>query len=270
MLHQRRVGEHQSPLHDLLERLGPVHLLVEAQEEPGELPADHGRDQLVAPAGKVAVDRGPRHIGLACCILHRRLGQTPAGHAVVRRLEQALPYLGVHSPSNASSPTVTPGRSATVRTARSTPGMNEHPVVGVVTDAQALSRRPEDDLFVGHQTGQAHRVHVHAPRALAPRAPGRTRSVVGSGGRGARPAARRPSSMARAVSNAVPDGASRLASWCSSITSTPSMSGAASLEKCMSSTAPTAKLAATMALGPPPRTAPSGRSGRRPRARWCR
>ena len=76
--------------------------------------------------------------------------------------------------------------------------------------------------------------------------------MVGSGGSGPAPAARRASAMAAAVCIAVPDGASRLASWCSSITSTPSMWGAAMRQKCISSTAPMAKLATTMALAPLP------------------
>ena len=47
---------------------------------------------------------------------------------------------------------------------------------------------------------------------------------------------------------AVPDGASTLSSWCSSMISTPSMKGAASSAKRAISTAPIAKLAATTQL----------------------
>ena len=78
--------------------------------------------------------------------------------------------------------------------------------------------------------------------AVAPRAPASTMSVVGSGGHGALPAARRASAMTVAVCMAVPEGASRLASWCSSMTSTPSMCGATIRAQCSNSTAPMAKL----------------------------
>ena len=119
------VGEHEPALHHLLQRVGVGDLLVEPEEEAGELPSDHGGEQLVAATGEVAVDRRPRDPGLAGGILDGRLGQAPAGDAVVGRLQEPLPDVGVHSPSNASRPTVSPGRPATARTARSTPGMNE-------------------------------------------------------------------------------------------------------------------------------------------------
>ena len=51
---------------------------------------------------------------------------------------------------------------------------------------------------------------------------------------------------------AVPEGASRLASWCSSMISTPSMCGAAIRQKCSSSTAPMAKLARHDGVGAAP------------------
>ena len=57
----------------------------------------------------------------------------------------------------------------------------------------------------------------------------------------------RAARISRAVSSAVPDGASTLPSWCSSITSTASKCGAAMLARCISSTAPSAKFDATTA-----------------------
>ena len=51
---------------------------------------------------------------------------------------------------------------------------------------------------------------------------------------------------------AVPDGASTLASWCSSMISAESKYGAASSAKRIMSTAPMAKLGATKQLAPPP------------------
>ena len=88
--------------------------------------------------------------------------------------------------------------------------------------------------------------------ASAPRAPASTRSVVGSGGSGGLPAWRRAAAITAAVWMAVPDGASRLASWCSSMISTPSMCGAAIRLRWSSSTAPMAKLGTTTALAPLP------------------
>ena len=125
VLDEGPVGEHEPALHHLLQGVGVGDLLVEPEEEAGELPPDHGRDQLVAPAREVAVHRRPRDAGLARRVLDGRLGQAPAGHAVVGRLQEPLPDVGVHSPSNASRPTVRPGRPATTRTARRTPGMKE-------------------------------------------------------------------------------------------------------------------------------------------------
>jgi hypothetical protein len=55
-----------------------------------------------------------------------------------------------------------------------------------------------------------------------------------------------------AVSIAVPDGASRLLSWCSSMISADSNQGAAMAAKCIMSTAPMAKFGATTALARSP------------------
>ena len=172
VLDQGAVGEHQAALHDLLQGLGVGDLLVEPEEETGELPPDHGRDQLVAPAREVAVDRRPRHARLAGRVLDRRLGQAPAGHAVVGRLQQPLADLGVHSPSSASRPTVRPGRPATDAHRQQHAGHEGAAVVGVVADAQALARRAEDDLLVRDQAGQPHRVHVDAVGPLGAARPG--------------------------------------------------------------------------------------------------
>src|SRR4051794_27848573 len=77
----------------------------------------------------------------------------------------------------------------------------------------------------------------------APRAPGTTSVLVGSGSQRGEAAAIRSR-----VSMAVPDGASALASWWSSMTSAVSKYGAASSAKRIISTAPMAKLGATRQL----------------------
>src|SRR5436305_350450 len=46
-------------------------------------------------------------------------------------------------------------------------GHERGPVVGVVPDRQALARRAQQDLLVGHQAAQAHGVDVDATRAVA-------------------------------------------------------------------------------------------------------
>ena len=272
VLDQGPVGEHEAALHHLLQRVGVGDLLVEPEEEAGELPPDHGGEQLVAAAGEVAVDRRPRDARLAGGVLDRRLGQAPAGDAVVGRLQQALPDVGVHSPSNASRPTVTPGPAGHGAHGQQHAGHERAAVVGVVADAQALARRAEDDLFVRHQAGQPHRVHVHAVGGLGAAGPGQHevgRRVGRAAGR-CRPHAR-AAAITAAVCMAVPDGASRLASWCSSITSTPSMCGAAMRQRCISSTAPMAKLAHHDGVGAAPlEAAPPCRPGRRRTARSSR
>ena len=130
VLGDRSVGEAQPALHHLLERPGPLDRFVEAGEEPGVLPGHDRLDELVAPAGEVAVDGGPRHLGLAGGVLERGLRQPPAGHAVERGLQDPLADLEhgasrTHRPSRGARPTVSPGRSPTVRTASSTPAMND-------------------------------------------------------------------------------------------------------------------------------------------------
>ena len=52
VLDEGTVGEHEAALDDLLEGVGVGDLLVEPEEEVGELPPDDGGDQLVAPPGK--------------------------------------------------------------------------------------------------------------------------------------------------------------------------------------------------------------------------
>ena len=76
-----------------------------------------------------------------------------------------------------------------------------------------------------------------------PRAPSTTSCRVGSGAQSGDAAA-----MRRAVIIAVPEGASALASWCSSMTSAVSKNGAASSAKRIISTAPMAKFAAIRQL----------------------
>jgi hypothetical protein len=77
---------------------------------------------------------------------------------------------------------------------------------------------------------------VDAAGPRPPRAP--ATSVSGR----VRPPTRSTRGHAFAVSIAVPDGASTLASWCSSMTSAVSKHGAASSAKRIISTAPMAKL----------------------------
>ena len=81
------------------------------------------------------------------------------------------------------------------------------------------------------------------PGERPPRAPSTTSVVVGSGAQRSDAAAIRS-----AVSIAVPDGASTLASWCSSMISAVSNHGAASSAKCIISTAPIAKFGAITQL----------------------
>ena len=96
---------------------------------------------------------------------------------------------------------------------------------------------------MGDHAPQADGVDVDPGRTDAARAPSTTSSVVGSGAQSGDAAA-----MRRAVIIAVPDGASALASWCSSMTSAVSKYGAASSAKRIISTAPMAKFGAIRQL----------------------
>lgn len=92
---------------------------------------------------------------------------------------------------------------------------------------------------MGDQTGQPNRMHRDT---VDVRTPGAVQA--GAGGIGVGRHVFRASAMSRAVRAAVPDGASALCGWCSSITSTDSKYRAACLAKCMHSTAPIAKFGA--------------------------
>ena len=139
---------------------------------------------------------------------------------------------------------MSPGRDAICFTASTTPGMNDDAVVGVVADRERLPGRAQQHLLVGHQPAQPHRVHPDAGRPdAAARARPRPR-----GGWDRAPTSATPPAMRCTVIMAVPDGASTLASWCSSITSAVSKYGAASSAKRIISTAPMAKFGATRQL----------------------
>ena len=104
---------------------------------------------------------------------------------------------------------------------------------------------PEQDLLMGHQAAQAHGVDADAGRARCHRGrPPTVSTRVGSAPHSADAAA-----MRLAVNRAVPEGASTLASWCSSMISAVSNHGAASSAKRIISTAPMAKLGATTQPG---------------------
>ncbi len=129
---------------------------------------------------------------------------------------------------------------------------------------------------MGDEAGQPHRVHVHA--ALGPPAPGpgeRARFSVGSAAHAPAPAASRAACMRRTVSSEVPEGASRLRSWWSSMTSAPPTNGAHSSAQRIMRAAPMEKFAATTAWALPENQLPhrlevglvEARSCRTPRAR---
>ena len=99
---------------------------------------------------------------------------------------------------------------------------------------------------MGHQTPQAHGVDPDAGRACA--APG---ALQDGALRGVVAPVSLASARRAAVSRAVPDGASTLLSWCSSMISTLSIHGAASAARRIMSTAPMAKFGATTALHRP-------------------
>ena len=78
---------------------------------------------------------------------------------------------------------------------------------------------------------------------MAPRAPGSSDTVASGGG--PRPASARAAPIIDAVRSAVPDGASALAAWCSSITSAEGKKRAACSAKRIIKMAPTEKLGTT-------------------------
>ena len=114
-----------------------------------------------------------------------------------------------------------------------------------MTDGERLALGAEQHLLVRDQAGQPYRVHRHTVDV------GAARTVqAGAGGVGVgRPASFRASAMSFAVRYAVPDGASALCGWCSSMTSTESKNRAACCAKRIDSTAPIAKFGAMSTAG---------------------
>ena len=116
-----------------------------------------------------------------------------------------------------------------MRTASSTPGMNDSRESVSWRTRQRLAEAAEDHLLTGDQARVAAR--------------------CGSAG----PCARRPRSISSAVRFAVPEGASSFASWCSSTISQSGMWGAISFAASIISTAPIAKFGAIRQLPFEPR-----------------
>ena len=100
---------------------------------------------------------------------------------------------------------------------------------------------------MGDHAAHAHRVDADAGRAGAA---ARAGEHLGARRVGA-PTRRDAAAIRSAVASAVPDGASTLPSWCSSMISAVSKYGAASSAKRIISTAEIEKLAATTQFGPP-------------------
>ena len=175
----------------------------------------------------VAVERGERAVELGQLLVDRGLLGVGAriGEGDGQRREEVIELVSVivrknsrssaqpiavgrvrRSSSSASSPTVSPGRSATARTASRTPGMNAERSIASWRIDERLPRPAEQDLLVRDEA-----------RAGERRAPVTPSIVAAAGGRGragrlrertTRPLAR-PRSR-RAVASAVPLGASEL------------------------------------------------------------
>ena len=134
---------------------------------------------------------------------------------------------------NASRPTVRPGRCLR-RTPSSTPGMNDATSYESCRSVKA-PRATEQDLLMGHQTAQAHRVHRHVVDQSA----ARPRQCVTGGVRRGQDAGGTPgggNEFGRAPGCAA--GASAFPGWCSSMISTDSKKRAACSAKRIK-TAPT-------------------------------
>ena len=79
------------PLFEELHQVGSVtHVVGQRGEVVGELPPDGLEQQLVAPAGELAVDRRPREPRLLHDVFDRGLAQAEARDAPVRRGQQAI------------------------------------------------------------------------------------------------------------------------------------------------------------------------------------
>ena len=117
-------------------------------------------------------------------------------------------------------------------------------VVGVVADREASG----PSCRAAPPGGRPAPAGARSGRGCRPARPRPARPATTSCGSGRAPTSARPPAMRCTVIIAVPDGASALASWCSSITSAVSKYGAASSAKRIISTAPMAKLGATRQL----------------------
>ena len=112
-----------------------------------------------------------------------------------------------------------PGWSAIARRPVSTPGANEARSIESCRIVQRLPQAAEDDLLVGHHAADPQPVD---PDPVDVRAAGAVERGAGGVGHGPDPASRRAAAISSAVRRAVPEGASALSGWCSSITSTDS------------------------------------------------
>ena len=121
-------------------------------------------------------------------------------------------------------------------------GHKRGPVEGVVPEGQLLPRSAQQDFLVRHQAAEPDAVDADAVDVAAAR-PGAAQLVVASGLAG-RPAAARSAEISCAVRTAVPDGASTLSGWCSSMISTDSKYREALAAKAEARTEPSAKFGA--------------------------
>src|SRR5664280_1375461 len=250
------VGEHDAPLHHLLQAVRSLDPLVETPEEVERRPGHGGVDQLVTAAGECPVHGGTRHAGLPGHVLDGRLGDPSAGDAGVRRLDRPLAGV-VHRrpgqiPRSGSRPMVNPGRVATCSTARTTPSMNEERWNESWRMVRPCPVAPSTTSWWATRPGRRTACMRIPPGPAPPRAPSTTTALVASAGKSSRPADRRAAAIPSAVRSDVPDGASRFPSWCSSMISAPSNHGAAMAANRIMSTAPMAKLAASTQLAPWP------------------
>src|SRR5581483_4162200 len=170
--------------------------------------------------------------------VRRAEGLDASAHASDRTL--SLAYV---SPRRPSRPMVRPGgRVASPRAASSTPGMNEDRSRESCLIVSVSPVPPKSTSWWA--TRPADRTEwTRTSSTLAPRAPGRD-DAVASGGT-PRPPAARAAAMMDAVRSAVPDGASALFAWCSSMTSAESKNLAAWAAKRIIKMAPTEKFGTT-------------------------
>src|SRR6266542_1176870 len=190
--------------------LGLVGELVQEQAAQALAGARVAREQRALDRLRQVAQREDRPVEVGDVRLEARALLRAELLHPVRRLARRPVH---ESPSRGSSPTVRPGLVGTRRTASSTPGMNEERSSESCLMVSSSPWPPKTTSWWATRPGRRTE-WTRTPSTSPPRTPATDSSPLPS-----RSPAPWAAAIALAVRMAVPDGASALPAWCSSITS---------------------------------------------------